>query len=79
MDVNKTIIYGGGSSMVSGPVYDEYMEVFGSNQVKAHLPIILKRMFSDSSAKYSKYQGILGLSPNDESSGPLLVDSLYDQ
>jgi hypothetical protein len=53
------------------------MEVYGSNQMKAHLPMILNKM---PKIKWgSHHTGILGLSPEDESSGPLFINALHKQ
>ena len=69
MEKEKQIVYGGNTT-VRGSVYDEYLQVYGSSEMKAHFPIILKKMPKKSVALFN---GILGLSPNDESAGPLMI------
>lgn len=72
----KSITYASNVT-VSGPVYDEYMEVLGSKAMRAHLPLILSKQ---ARIKWGSYHtGILGLSPSDENSGPLFINALYDQ
>lgn len=54
---------------------NDYLEVFGSKEMKAKLPFILSRQ---PKIKWGSYHtGILGLAPGDENDNPLFIDELY--
>ena len=76
---DHSIEYGGGWMTISGPVYEDYMQPQGAapDEVRAKMPIILKHVPRVTYAQ--PYGGILGLSPDDESAGPLFINYLYDQ
>lgn len=72
-NTEKSITYGSGG--VTGKVVSEYLQVYGSYNMSTYMPIILKREYR--AIRYL-YDGILGLSPKDESAGPLFIDYLKD-
>lgn len=74
----KYIQYGSGE--VEGPICQEDLLVYGTDDMEAHMPMILHEMPRGFKRKgFVTYDGILGLSPDDESAGPLYINYLYQQ
>lgn len=71
----KYIKYGSGATV--GEICSDYLQVHNTGDMKARM------YFIESVIKFDYgfppfFGGILGLSPKDESAGPLFIDYLYD-
>lgn len=81
-DKQKFIRYGSGS--VNGQECEDYLRVFNTASMSVKMPFLLDKMAKDLSNQIMQqfnlaYDGILGLSPSDDSSGPLFIDYLYSE
>jgi hypothetical protein len=76
----KDITYGDGRT-TKGLICEDYLKVYNTEDIKANMPFMTVDMPWDvqKSSELLVYDGILGLSPNDESAGPLLIEYLFDQ
>lgn len=60
------------------------MKVFNTPAMSVKMPLLLEKMGRDLSNEIMQmfnlaYDGILGLSPSDDSSGPLFIEYLYSE
>ena len=72
----KSIGYGGASSSVEGPICEDEVKVWGTDDMETRMPIILNQASYDGGEP--SMAGIMGLSPDDESAGPLFISYLYE-
>ena len=70
----KHIKYGIGE--IEGPICTDYIGLYGMDEsLSVQMPFIARSV--NPYAEQPFFDGILGLAPNDESSGPLLIEYIY--
>lgn len=73
-DQNMYVRYGSGS--VHGPICRDYVKVYNTQDMRVNMPFILSKQNRPFDSFWA-YDGIMGFSPSDDSSGPLYIDYLY--
>lgn len=66
-----------GSGKIRGEICNDFLKVNNTDDMKARVPFLEEKAQVDFGP--SRWDGILGLSPSDESAGPLLIPNLFDQ
>lgn len=66
-----------GSGKVRGEVCNDFLKVNNTDDMKARMPFLEEKVQVDFGP--SRWDGILGLSPADETAGPLFIPNLYEQ
>ena len=65
-----------GSGQVHGPICKDFLKVFNTDDMRVVMPFIVSKQSRASDFAWA-YDGIMGFSPHDDSSGPLYIDYLY--